>query len=83
MKKVLTVIAVLAIVASFSSTAYATEGKASGFWNFMTTFMTGKGLDPNCTSINGGDPLRTAVLVGAMQGNNVNMTDDKVTGKTF
>lgn len=48
MKKAIKVITILAIVASFSSTAYA---KGEG-WNFLNTFFSGKGLDPNCTSIN-------------------------------
>jgi hypothetical protein len=48
MKKVIRVITVLAIVASFSSSAYA---KTNG-WDFLNTLFTGKGLDPNCTSIN-------------------------------
>ncbi|HOW16663.1 MAG TPA: hypothetical protein PK443_03020 [bacterium] len=48
MKKAIKVITILAIVASFSSTAYA---KGEG-WTFLNTFFSGKGLDPNCTSIN-------------------------------
>ena len=49
MKKVIRVITVLAIVASFSSSAYAANKNG---WDFLTTLFTGEGLDPNCTSIN-------------------------------
>ena len=73
MKKVLTVIAVLAVVAGFSSTAYA---KGTNGWDFLNTFFTGKGLKQNCTTINAGDPLKTAVQIGAMQGADVSIGTD-------
>lgn len=63
MKKIIRVITVLAIVASFSSSAYA---KTNG-WDFLMAFGTGKGLNQNCTSINA-SPAQIMATKGNVNG---------------
>jgi len=65
MKRVLLTISVLVMIATVSVSAHA---KASGFWHFMETFFTGKGLDSNCADINSSDPLKEAAAIGSMKG---------------
>ncbi len=76
MKKVIRVITVLAIVASFSSSAYA---KTNG-WDFLNTLFTGKGLNQNCTSINA-SPAQIMATKGNVSG--MTITDKNGDKRTY
>ncbi len=73
MKKVLLVIIAVVVTAFMSSTA---EAKKTNGWDFLNTFFTGKGLDPDCYVVNSRDGYQDATVINAMQGKSVSITYD-------
>ncbi len=66
MKRALTTISVLIMIATISTSAHA-----GGFWNFMNNVFAGTNVPQRCDIINASDPLQAATLTQAARGANL------------